>query len=97
MNRKNNLILGKENGPMPARGGACLLNKIAHSFDSLFDHVAVHTRAETIVMGRPGMLSYAYLLFPVLTPTSLQNPKDGLAGVTQLEGHSLFLFSIGLF
>lgn len=48
-------------------------------------------------MGRPGVLSYAHLLFPVSTPTSRQNPKDGLAEVTWLEGHSLFLFSIGLF
>lgn len=48
-------------------------------------------------MGRPGVLSYAHLLFPVSTPTSRQNPKDGFAGVTRLEGHSLFLFSIGLF
>lgn len=91
MNCKNNLIPGREKGSMPA----CLLKEISHSSDSLFDHLAGHARAKTMVVGRTtawlGLLSYAHVLFFVSTQTSLQDCKDGLGGVILLEGHSVLL------
>lgn len=91
MNCKNNLIPGREKGSMPA----CLLKEISHSSDSLFDHLAGHARAKTMVVGRTTawlrLLSYAHVLFFVSTQTSLQDCKDGLGGVILLEGHSVLL------